>query len=289
MTPKQQMQKTDRSAATVIYRNGSVYSPVDPFATALLVQDGRIRWVGQEAGADSLTDAHVHTVDLDGLLLTPSFAAAGPVPEEEQGWLRLRRAGVHAVLDPQRGWADAAGQRSPLPARVRTLGPQGPLDPTQAERAEGDPLLVLAREDAPEPRGWIDVARAGLSAGRPLGVAGVLEPGTAPQPWRLTLAALRREEQGPGISTRGCFGLQTRGVRRVCGVGGPFGGQLVPEAPADLIGWRTEALMVQTADERIAAWSTDPRARTPLLPALGPDVPLPQARLSLVGASELTW
>ncbi|SQC28985.1 Uncharacterised protein [Rothia kristinae] len=126
MSAQQQIRTADRSAATVIYRNGSVYSPVDPFATALLVQDGRIRWVGQEAGADSLTDAHVHTVDLDGLLLTPSFAAAGPEPSEERGWLDLRRAGVHAVLDPQRGWVDAAGQRSPLPARVRRLGPQGP-------------------------------------------------------------------------------------------------------------------------------------------------------------------
>ena len=289
MTPQRETNTADRSAATVIYRNGSVYSPADPFATALLVQDGRIRWVGQEAGADSLTDEHVHTVDLDGLLLTPSFAAAGPAPSDERTWLGLRRSGVHTVLDPQCEWVDAAGERTALPERVRRLGPRGRLDPGQAERAEGDPLLVLAREEEPEPRGWIDVARAGLSAGRPLGVAGVLEPGTAPQPWRLTLAALRREEEGPGISTRGCFGLQTRGVRRICGVGGPFGGQLVPEAPADLIGWRTEALMVQTADERIAAWSTDPRARTPLLPALGQDAPLPQARLSLLGTSELTW
>jgi len=29
-----------------------------------------------------------------------------------------------------------------------------------------------------------------------------------------------------------------------------------------------EALMVQVADGRVQSWSTDPRARTPLLPAL---------------------
>ncbi len=32
--------------------------------------------------------------------------------------------------------------------------------------------------------------------------------------------------------------------------------------------WEVEELMVQVADGRVQSWSTDPRARTPLLPAL---------------------
>ena len=48
-------------------------------------------------------------------------------------------------------------------------------------------------------------------------------------------------------------------------------GQLVPGAPASFAVWKADELMVQVADERVAAWSTDPRARTPLLPALDSD------------------
>ena len=45
-------------------------------------------------------------------------------------------------------------------------------------------------------------------------------------------------------------------------------GQLVPGAPASFAVWEVEELMVQVADSRVQSWSTDPRARTPLLPAL---------------------
>ena len=39
--------------------------------------------------------------------------------------------------------------------------------------------------------------------------------------------------------------------------------------------WRAEHLGVQGPHTTIAAWSTDARSGTPLLPALGPDEPAP--------------
>ncbi len=60
------------SDATTLYRDGTVYSPADPTATALLVRDGSIAWVGPGADAPS---ADV-TVDLDGALVTPAFVDA---------------------------------------------------------------------------------------------------------------------------------------------------------------------------------------------------------------------
>jgi predicted amidohydrolase YtcJ len=57
-----------------LYRNGRVYSPVDPFATALLVDGSTIAWLGSDAAA-SLLSADV-SVDLDDSFVTPAFVDA---------------------------------------------------------------------------------------------------------------------------------------------------------------------------------------------------------------------
>ncbi|MEV4347932.1 amidohydrolase family protein [Actinoplanes sp. NPDC049596] len=56
----------------VLYTNGRLYSPADPRATALLVRDGKISWLGDKAGAPSAEK----TVDLDNALVTPAFVDA---------------------------------------------------------------------------------------------------------------------------------------------------------------------------------------------------------------------
>ena len=38
---------------TTLYRNGRIFCPADPTATALLVRDGRIDWLGPDADARS--------------------------------------------------------------------------------------------------------------------------------------------------------------------------------------------------------------------------------------------
>lgn len=76
-----------------------------------------------------------------------------------------------------------------------------------------------------------------------------------------------------GIGARAAFNAATRFAHRAAG--NPEGGVLAPGADADIVRWKVERLVVQVADPRVAAWSTDPRSGTPGLPELSPDVALP--------------
>jgi len=58
--------------ARSLYRGGRIYSPADPRATALLVDDGRIAWLGEDADAPAADE----TVELGGALVTPAFVDA---------------------------------------------------------------------------------------------------------------------------------------------------------------------------------------------------------------------
>ncbi len=64
------------SGDAVLLRGGVVYSPADPFATAMVVADGRVGWVGSEGAADTAAGPGVRTVHLDGALVTPAFVDA---------------------------------------------------------------------------------------------------------------------------------------------------------------------------------------------------------------------
>jgi predicted amidohydrolase YtcJ len=57
---------------STLYRGGHLYCPADPAATALLVGDGRITWLG----ADRDAPAADRVVELDGALVTPAFVDA---------------------------------------------------------------------------------------------------------------------------------------------------------------------------------------------------------------------
>jgi predicted amidohydrolase YtcJ len=62
---------------TTLLRGGSVYSPADPFATALVVDDTAVTWVGRDDAADSAhRDRADEVVELDGALVTPAFVDA---------------------------------------------------------------------------------------------------------------------------------------------------------------------------------------------------------------------
>lgn len=279
---------------TVMLRGGSVHTPVDPFATAVLVQDGVIRWVGQEAGADSLIDDSVRVVELDGLLVAPGFVAGLPRGVESCAPEALLAAGyaLAADLSSETPVVVPLDGSAPRPAGLtpRVVGDSsGAVAPAGADVAE--PVLLAVDPAARETRGddaWVDEVHALLRAGTPTGLLAVAGAEGVPNPWALARAGLREgrdPETAPGLSVRGVFNLQTRGARRVLGTDGPFHGQIVPDAPASFTVWRADALMVQTADSRIAAWSTDPRARTPLLPALESDDRFPEPRLTLLGTT----
>ena len=53
--------------------NAEVYSASNPFATAVMIDDGVITWVGDDAGARVHTDLAHRVVDLQGAFLAPGF------------------------------------------------------------------------------------------------------------------------------------------------------------------------------------------------------------------------
>ncbi|MFF1881718.1 amidohydrolase [Pseudarthrobacter sp. NPDC058196] len=93
-------------------------------------------------------------------------------------------------------------------------------------------------------------------------------PVTPLRPWSSVRACVEHHNQDERISARAAFLGHTRAGWRAARHANPMAGQLVPGAPASFAVWEVEELMVQVADGRVQSWSTDPRARTPLLPAL---------------------
>ncbi|WP_458782021.1 amidohydrolase [Arthrobacter sp. D3-16] len=105
------------------------------------------------------------------------------------------------------------------------------------------------------------------SAGVPV-CFGSDSPVTPLRPWSSVRACLEHHNEDERISARAAFLGHTRAGWRAAKYHNPMAGQLVPGAPASFAVWEVEELMVQVADGRVQSWSTDPRARTPLLPAL---------------------
>jgi len=93
-------------------------------------------------------------------------------------------------------------------------------------------------------------------------------PVTPLRPWASVRACLEHSNPEQRISARAAFLGHTRAGWRATKHRNPLMGQLVPGAPASFAVWEVDELMVQVADSRVQSWSTDPRARTPLLPAL---------------------
>ncbi|MBP0448865.1 amidohydrolase family protein [Kitasatospora sp. RG8] len=67
---------TERTPRTVLLRGGAVYSPADPFATAMLVEGEHVAWVGSDGAAGAYADIADEIVELDGALVTPAFVDA---------------------------------------------------------------------------------------------------------------------------------------------------------------------------------------------------------------------
>jgi len=59
-----------------LYRGGRLHAPRHPGATACLVENGLIAWIGADDEASSLTLPEASVIDLDGALVTPGFVDA---------------------------------------------------------------------------------------------------------------------------------------------------------------------------------------------------------------------
>lgn len=110
------------------------------------------------------------------------------------------------------------------------------------------------------------------AAGVPLAF-GSDAPVTPLGPWAAIRAAAYPSVPDAAISARSAFAAHTRGGWRAARRDGE--GVLSPGAPATLAVWQAGELGVDAPDERVARWSTDPRAAVAGLPDLAPDAELP--------------
>ncbi len=185
--------------------------------------------------------------------------------------------GIRAAADVEGTPAlHAAGHRldglelvdAPALATMVLLGLRGAVAPA----AVLDGAVTAARRLGPLRAGGLlplaDLAGAGI----PLGLGSSAH---RIDPWGAIRAAVLHPEHEQRISARAAFRAHTRGGWRLAGLESSGAGEIRVGAPAHLAMWRAERLVVQAPEGRLAAWSTDPRAGTPLLPELGPEHPVP--------------
>ena len=310
----------------VLY-GGDVYSSVDPFATAVAVNDAQVVWVGSDEAAqarpepaedlaeDFITPGFVHAgldartgnVDIHALLSAGVTSVHAYGPAQTLAWLARE-----ALADVVCYATDAGSGRRALPAGQVCELPVGelPQDPvfmlidTPAEldqliRALADRTFVTHAQrfgwraainvDSDAPQVVSALAGSGIPitvdpVARRHALAELLSQGAqlsfalAAQPWETVQAAVFGES---GISARAAFNCATRFGHRAAGRSDL--GTIAPGSQASFARWRVSELVVQVADERVAAWSTDPRSGTPGLPNLEPGRELPEPVVVWVG------
>lgn len=237
---------TRRPAAPgrILLHGGTVYSDSDRFATAMLIEDGLIAWIGDASGAAPRT-AGAAVLDLEGLLLTPGFADAG---DPDGSVEELARVGIVAHVPRLAG------------ATFVTI----PDDDAERPALPPQDLRGVAVIDPRELPLGTDLA-AWASAGIPIALG--TAPGAVADPWDLLRHALAR-----GLSARAAFLAHTRGAWRAGGLGSPGDGspaRLEVGAPATFVVWEPTELVTQVADTGRSPWSVDARAGLPPLPRLG--------------------
>ncbi|MFF4591122.1 amidohydrolase [Streptomyces sp. NPDC001388] len=205
----------------------------------------------------------------------------------QAGFHAIGDAAVTAVVEGVRAAAEKTG-----PARVRaarhrvehaemmtpeTVAAFAELGLTASVQPAFDALWggedgMYAQRLGAERAATLNPFAALLRAGVPLAF-GSDSPVTPLDPWGTVRAAAFHRTPGHRVSVRAAFTAHTRGGWRA--IGRDDAGVLVPGAPADYAVWRTDELIVQAPDDRVARWSTDPRSGTPGLPDLTPGTDLP--------------
>jgi predicted amidohydrolase YtcJ len=193
-------------------------------------------------------------------------------------------AGLHAVIQAVAGAADTQGEAATGRVRHRICW-NGPVTEGQIDQLV---RLGLSITVVPDASGSITAPIASLlSRGVPVCLGS--GPGSSDL-WSAIRACLEHPDTDQRISARAGFTAATRaGLRALpAAVAGRFGmaGRIAPAAPATFGIWATEALSVQAPDGRVAAWSTDARAGTPLLPVLEEGTAAPRCLATLVDGIE---
>lgn len=279
---------------------GDVYSSADPFATAITYDDDTVVWVGSDEAVSSGTP-------LDGDFVAPGFvdaavdlrntdgydyfacgvtsihvigtseqceAVSGPhvvayPTDAREGRRAVRVEDVREasdVTDPVFVCVDSAAELAELEGLVRDSEWK-----TAAQRAGLRGMVGCDTDVDPEVWGGSGLAvtvnphhtrdlHALFNAGAQVSFS------LAGNSWGAVRAGVEN-----GLSARAAFNASTRfGFRAL----GQFeGGVLAPGSTVDMVRWSATSLVVQVADPRVAAWSTDPRSGTPGLPDLNEAFP----------------
>ncbi|MGW0331557.1 amidohydrolase [Streptomyces sp. NPDC003011] len=237
---------------------------------------------------------HTGTAHLDAAAVAAHVVACTEAGLQA-GFHAIGDAAVTAVVEGVRAAAEKAGLARVRAARHRVehaemltpetiaafaeLGLTASVQPAFDALWGGEEGMYAHRLGAGRARSLNPFA-ALLRAGVPLAF-GSDSPVTPLDPWGTVRAAAFHRTPEHRVSVRAAFTAHTRGGWRA--VGRDDAGVLVPGAPADYAVWRTDALVVQAPDDRVARWSTDPRSGTPGLPDLTPGHDLPVCLRTVVG------
>ncbi|TPQ16026.1 amidohydrolase [Streptomyces sporangiiformans] len=237
---------------------------------------------------------HTGTAYLDAAAVA-AHVVASTEAGLQAGFHAIGDAAVTAVVEGVRAAAEKVG-----PARVRAarhrvehaemltpetiagfaeLGLTASVQPAFDALWGGEDGMYAQRLGAERAR-TLNPFAALLRSGVPLAL-GSDSPVTPLDPWGTVRAAAFHRTPEHRVSVRAAFTAHTRGGWRA--IGRDDAGVLVPGAPADYAVWRTDELVVQAPDDRVARWSTDPRSGTPGLPDLTPGTRLPVCLRTVVG------
>lgn len=265
------------ATARLVFTSGTIYSTEFPFSTALIVDDGKIAWIGDQRGlAGQLLESDVH-VDCDRALLTPAFfdAAMTTVDGVQSGIA----AGLITTSDGRRLVARNQARafeelsRAPIPRTpLYSVGPS-PLSDVEITDLLTQRTFAIANSGSNP-----DSLRRLTTAGVPFAYG---SGGHDEDIWQWIREMVFASPTG--LSARAAFNAATRSGWRLAGEQGS--GTLALGGPARLCLWRCDDLEVQIPDDRVSAWSTDVRAGIPPLPDVHPSATLPKLTGTMIDNS----
>jgi predicted amidohydrolase YtcJ len=227
------------------------------------------------------------TLDLTADDVTPHLAAVG-LAGAQAAFHAIGDRALDVVLDgvraglagPEARAVRAAATRvehaemadAAAVAALASLGLAASVQPAFDARWGGGDGMYARRLGAARAAGLNPFA-ALAAAGVPLAL-GSDSPVTPVDPWGTVGAALHHRTPEHRVTARAAFRAHTRGGWRLARLEHLGAGEIRVGAPAHLAFWDAPTLAVQAPDAGRAAWSTDQRAGSPLLPELGdPAVP----------------
>lgn len=233
-------------------------------------------WIAADAlGSEELEQAVVAAVEAgEQVYLVPSdLADPAAVQAAQTASLAALRAAEKACGIP------AIGRTRPR------LAVGAPLTGEEEHFLAGLSASVTALVDA---EGHTAAPVGGLLAGA---VPVCLSLAADANPWAAVRAALHHPDTEQGVSARAAFTAATRtGLRALSDTPAArvdLPARLAVSAPATFGVWEADAVTVQAPDGRVAAWSTDTRAGTPLLPCLDAGEDLPRLRAAWIDGREV--